>query len=480
MSHFHILRLLLLPAAALLLGGCLNLSPDYAPPVVSGGMPAEYKEDKGWKTAQPKETQDRGAWWETFGDARLNELMGRLNAANQSIAVAAANFRQARAQIGVARSALLPGVSLPAQATRSGTEGEGAGSRYSVGVNSQWEISFWNALPALEAAKAQSGAMAAEYSAMRLAMQAELAQSYFQLRMYDSRQSLYESTIDAYAKAAQLTRSQLRGGMVTRADVDQAEAQLASAEAQLAAVKRQRSALEHGIAVLCGQMPSTFSLERAELTARVPAVPAGLPAELLERRPDVAAAERRVASANEQIGLARAAWFPSLSLGGEFLEQASGWHSATLYTWSVGPSAALSLFQGGRRFAESDAAWAGYEGEVASYRQTVLEAVRDVEDNLAALRHLEAEAEAQARAVKSSGSALNVSLSQYRGGMTTYLQVVANQTAALNAQNNAVEVQGMRLTATVNLIKALGGGWRTDELARLTDGPLPQEGVVPH
>lgn len=462
----------------LALGGCINLSPSYAPPDLLSPLAPEYKEESGWKTATPQETRDRGPWWEIFADPELNALMARLNAANQNIAVAAANLRQARAQIGIARSALWPGVTAPASVTRSGTEGSGQQTRTSYGVNAQWEISFWNALPALEAAKAQAAASAADYATTRLAMQAELAQAYFQLRMLDGERDMYESTVKAYARAVELTSSQFRGGMVTRMDVDQAESQLASAEAQLAALARQRAEYEHGIALLVGQTPSSFSLERGRLTSTVPSVPAELPSFLLERRPDIAAAERRVAAANEQIGLARAAWFPSLTLSGEHIAQAIGWHAAPVWTWSVGPSAALTLFQGGRRLAESEAAWSGYEAEVAGYRQAVLQAVKDVEDNLSALRHLRTEAEAQERAVKSSQSALRIAMSQYQGGMTTYLQVVSSQTAALSAERAAIEVQGQRLTATVNLIKALGGGWQHDELEALVRGEGGMEGRV--
>lgn len=462
--------------ATLLFGGCLNLSPSYAPPPVSNVMPLQYKEEAGWKTATPMETLTRGPWWEAFGDPVLNELEHKANSANQNIAVAAANLRKARAQISVARSAFMPGVSLPASATRSGVEGSGPQTKYSIGVSAQWELSFWNALPAFEAAKAQAEATAADYAAMRLSVQAELAQTYFQLRILDVQHSLYESTIAAYAKAVQLTRSQYQGGMVTLTDVAQAEAQQASAEAQLAGIERQRAELEHGIAILTGQLPSSFSLAKGTLDARLPQIPPGLPSALLERRPDVASAERQVAVSNEQIGLARAAWFPSLSLGADRLAQGAGWYAAPLLAWSVGPSAALSLFQGGKTMAESEAAWAGYEAQVASYRQTCLQAFKEVEDNLSALRLLKKEGEAQDRAVLSSQTALRLSLSQYRGGMITYLQVVSTQTAALNNESSAIQARGQSLIAAVNLIKALGGGWQASDLQELVNGKEPLEG----
>ena len=471
----HVLSILLC-LAVLSASGCINLSPDYAPPPVPGAVPAAYKEEDGWKTAQPRDALERGPWWRVFADPVLDDLMRRAGTANQNIAVAAANLRQARSQIGVARSALMPVISGPASLTRSGDTGPGR-TNYSYGFNAQWEISFWNALPAFEAAKAQAEASAADFATMRLAVQAELAQAYFQLRGYDGQKKLLESTIKAYQRAVSLTGSQFRGGLVTRVDLDQAETQLASAEAQLASVKRLRAELEHGIAVLVGELPSTFSLPEGALASDLPSAPTGLPSALLERRPDVAGAERRVAVANEQIGLARAAWFPTLSLGGDYLGQGVGLHTAPVWAWSVGPSAALTIFQGGRRLAESDAAWAGYEAEVANYRQTVLEAFKDVEDGLSALRHLAVEAEAQARAVRSSRSALRLALSQYEGGLTTYLQVVTSQTTALSNERSAIDIQVQRLTGTVNLIKALGGGFTSGELAVLTASP-PTHGAA--
>lgn len=462
--------------AALLLGGCFNLSPSYVPPKAADAIPFQYKEEEGWKTATPMEHLKPGPWWEMFGDPVLNDLVRQANAANQNIAVAAANLRQARAQISMARSALMPGVSLPASATRSGSGGSGPQTNYSVGVSAQWEISFWNAVPALEAAKAQAEATAADYAAMRLSVQSDLAQTYFQFRTLDVQHSLYESTIAAYAKAVQLTRSQYRGGMVTLTDVAQAESQLAAAEAQLASIERQRAELEHGIAILLGRMPSSFSLPKAALDAAIPRIPTGVPSALLERRPDIASAERLMASANQQIGLARAAWFPNVSLSADRLVQAIGWHSSPVLTWSVGPTAALSLFQGGKNLAESESAWAGYEAQVANYRQVCLQAFKDVEDNLSALRLLKKEAEAQDRAVLSSQTALRLSLSQYRGGMITYLQVVTTQTAALTNESNSIQVRGQQLIAAVNLIKALGGGWQASDLQEFVKGREPSEG----
>lgn len=459
--------------SAVLLGGCLNLSPDYAPPPLHTPMPAAYKEDGGWKMATPGENLDRGNWWEDFGDPVLNGLIRQANAANQNIAVAAANLREARTQIAVARSALMPGVTLPASVTRSGRDGSSPNTNYSFGVAAQWEISFWNALPALETAKYATEASAADLATTRLAVQAELAQSYFQLRVFDAQSFLLEETAGVYAKAVALTRSRYRGGLVTPLDVAQAEAQLADAQAQLAALQRQRAAYEHAIAVLTGQAASSFSLPAVEVVAEAPAIPPGVPSALLERRPDIASAERRVAAANQQIGLARAAWFPSLTLDGNYLAEGTGWLTAPVHTWSVGPSAVMEIFQGGRRLAQSDAAWAAYEAEVGNYRQTVLVAVREVEDALSALRHLEKESEERKRALDASREALRLAMSQYRGGMTTYLDVVSSQNTVLENERSIVNLRGERLLASVDLIKALGGGWRIDDMSSALAGNEP-------
>lgn len=459
--------------SAALLGGCLNLSPDYAPPPLHTPMPSAYKEEGGWKMATPGENLDRGNWWEDFRDPVLNGLIRQADAANQDLAVAAANLREARAQIAVARSALMPGVSLPASLTRSGSEGSSPGTNYSFGVSAQWEISFWNALPALEAAKYTTEASAADLATIRLAVRAELAQSYFQLRVFDAQSFLLEETADVYAKAVALTRSRYRGGLVTPLDVAQAEAQLADAQAQLAALQRQRAAYEHAVAVLAGQAASSFSLPAAEFVAEAPSVPPGVPSGLLERRPDIAAAERRAAAANQQIGLTRAAWFPSLTLGASYLGEGTGWLTAPVYTWSVGPSAVLEIFQGGGRLAQSDAARAAYEAEVGAYRQTVLVAVREVEDALSALRYLEKESAERKRALDASREALRLAMSQYRGGMTTYLDVVSSQNTVLENERSVVNLRGERLAASVGLIKALGGGWRVDDMSSALAGNEP-------
>ncbi len=449
---------LLLPVVCLF--GCI--SPTYTRPTLDEPIPQAYREDSGGQAARPADAMPKGQWWLAFADPTLAELVTQAATANQNIATAAANLRSARAQAASARSAFFPTVTTSGSALR-GTRSNTSRATYSGGISAQWEIGFWNALPAYEAARATVQATAADYASMRLLVQAETAQNYFQLRTLDMQHALYESTIAAYAKAVQLTRSQFREGMVTAADVAQAETQLASAEAQLASLDGQRAALEHSLAVLLGRLPSSFSLPRGELTATLPNIPAGLPGELLERRPDIAGAERRVAAANEMIGVARAAWFPSVTLGAD-RALTGDWLRAPATAWSLGPSAALTLFEGGKRLADSDAAWADYEAVAAEYRQTVLQAFQDVEDSLSYLNWLAKQAEAQDRAVASSETALRLSLSQYRGGMTTYLQVVSTQTAALTNRRQAIEIQGQRLAHAVSLIKALGGGFQASEL----------------
>jgi NodT family efflux transporter outer membrane factor (OMF) lipoprotein len=446
-------------------GACVNLSPEYTPPSVPGGMPAAYKEAGGQQDIQPAVPLP-GRWWAIFEDPVLDDLMRRADGANQTLAASAAALRGAEAAASIARSALFPVFSGQASAPRSGGENMRAGGRYSGGPQASWEIGFWNALPAYEAAGAEVEAAAADFAAARLLVQSDLALCYVQVRTLDSRRALYESTIETYKLAVALTDSQFRGGMVTRMDLEQARAQLADAQAQLAALERERAELEHGIAVLCGQSPSSFALPRAPQAERIPVLPVDMPSALLRRRPDIAAAERRVAAANEKIGVARGAWFPTFSLSADLLWQAAEWQAAALYTWTLGPGGALNLFQGGRSLAENEAAAAAYDAEAAQYRGTVLQSIREVEDALSALRYLEREAESRAEAARAARSALSIALSQYRGGMTTYLQVVSVQTTALSNESSVIEVRGRRLAATINLFKALGGGFDAGEIRR--------------
>lgn len=453
----------LLALSILPLTGCL--SPRYTPPTLTEPLPTEFKEEGEWKTAQPNDSLDRGDWWLRFNDPVLNDLIRQANGANQNIAQAAANFRQAKTDVMSSRAAFMPGITGTASYTRSGGENiPSHQTKTSLGASASWEVTFWNAIPAFEASTAGRAASAADLATMQLSVQAELAQTYFQLRALDSQLKLLENTITIYAKAVELTKSQYRGGMATPSDVAQAETQLASVEAETASIERQRAELEHAIAVLIGKLPSSFTLPRGSLIASVPHIPLSVPSALLERRPDIAAAERRVAEANSMIGVARAAWFPSISLSGESASQGAGWHASPLSVWSFGPSLALSLFEGGKHIAANQKAWAQYEGAVASYRQTVLEAFKDVEDNLSGIHLLAKEAKARDRAVVASGTAMKLSMSQYREGLTTYLLVVTTQSTKLTSERSAIQIKGQQLIAAVNLIKALGGGWDSKRL----------------
>lgn len=461
-----------LALSALLLASC-SLSPRYERPETE--LPAAFKREEGWQTARPRDGLAKGPWWKIFEDPTLNRLMDELNAHNNQLAVAAANLRLARAQVYGARSAFFPSARATGSVARNRDALGTINSTYSAGFSANWEIGFWNSIPAYQAIREQTRATAADYATMRLALQAELAGSYFRLRTLDSQIDLYNETIKAYEKAVALTKSQYKGGMVTMTDVAQAETQLAQAESSKADLDRQRALVENAIAVLTGRTPSEFYLEAAlPPDSAPPEIPGVLPSELLERRPDVAAAERQAAAANEQIGVARAAWFPSLNLSLESIS-IGPWLGATTRTWTMGPNASLSLFEGGRRLAENEGAWAAYEAAVGVYRQTALVAFQDVEDALANIVFLREQAAAQDRAVLASQTALRLAISQYQGGVTTYLQVVDSQTAALQNERLSRFIRGERLAATVDLIKALGGGWTEPDMEEMAFGGGPTE-----
>jgi NodT family efflux transporter outer membrane factor (OMF) lipoprotein len=451
------------------LAGC-TAGPDYVRPKVES--PAAYKEAGEWKAAQPKDGIARGRWWEIYGDAQLNALVEQVGAGNPSLAAAQAQYRAATALVAAARASWFPTVSASASATRSrpsATTGPVPGvatntrTLFSLPVNASWEPDLWGRIDrTVESSQATAQASAADLENVRLSLQAELAQSYFQLRALDAQRQLLDDTVEAYAKSLELTRNRYAAGVVSRADVAQAETQLRSTQAQAIDLGVQRAQLEHAIAVLLGKPPSQFALATAPLAVAPPAIPPGLPAELLERRPDIASAERRMAAANAQIGVARAAYFPTVTLSATYgLQSASrsDWLTAPSRFWSLGPALAETLFDGGRRAALSDEAVANYDASVASYRASVLAAFREVEDNLVALRLLEQEAEVQADAVRAAEQALELTLNQYRAGTVAYLQVVAAQTAALANRRAAADVLGRRVSASVLLVKALGGGW---------------------
>lgn len=471
-------------AAAALLAGC-SVGPDYVRPAVE--TPLAYKEAGEWKQAEPRDDADRGRWWEVYNDPLLNQLQDQVDISNQNLAKAEAQFRQALALVQSARAGYYPsvtgGVSI-ARSRASATTGaqasatptsRGGVTNYDLPFQASWAPDVWgNISRALEASAAGAQASAGDLAAARLSAHAALAQSYFQLRALDAQQLLLEETVAAYGKSLKLVQNQYAAGIVAKADVVTAQTQITTARAQAIDIGAQRAPLEHAIALLAGKPPSELSIARAPLAATVPPVPVGLPSELLERRPDIAAAERRMAQANAQIGVARAAYFPALTLSASAGYQSAtmaDWLTAPSRFWSLGPAIVQSLFDGGLRRAQTAQAIAAYDASVAAYRQTVLTGFQQVEDNLAALRILEQEAQVQGDAVKSAEQALALALNQYKAGTANYLNVVVAQTTALANQRTAVDILGRRMSASVQLVTALGGGW-VPSREELFQGPL--------
>jgi NodT family efflux transporter outer membrane factor (OMF) lipoprotein len=409
---------------------------------------------------------------------------------NQNLVQAAAQFRQARTLVQSARAGYLPSVSANAGATRSSsslnsrnggfTQGFSATS-YSLSLDAVWEADLWGKVRrTVEANATGAQASAADLDALRLSIRAEVAQNYFQLRALDTQQKLFDETVAAYQRTLTLTQNQYAAGVAAKVDVIQAQTQLKATQAQAIDLGVARAQLEHAIALLLGKLASEYSVAPAPLVAVAPAVPVGVPSSLLERRPDIAAAERRMASANAQIGVAEAAYYPSLTLsasGGFQSTSFTNWLTAPSRFWSLGPALALTLFDGGLRRAQTDQAIAAYDANVAAYRQTVLTGFKEAEDNLAALRILEQEAAVQEEALQNARQSVALTTNQYKAGIVSYLNVVVVQAAALNNERAAVDLLNRRLAASVQLIKALGGGWNrtalptADELARRDPSP---------
>ncbi len=460
--------------ALALLAGCA-VGPDYRRPNVE--VSAAYKEAAGWKVAEPQDESDRGNWWEIFGDPQLSALMESVDISNQNVLLAEARFRQARALAAQSRAALFPTLDANASITRSrsptgligGTTAGRIIDNRSVALNSSWEIDLWGRLRrALESSAASAQASAADLAAARLSAQAELASDYFQLRVLDAQKQLLDDTVTAFGKSLELTRNRYTAGVAAKVDVVQAETQLKSTLAQAIDTGVQRAQLEHAIAILVGKPPSEFSIAPVPLAVTMPRVPLGLPSELLERRPDVAAAERRAAAANAQIGVAKAAYFPSLTLsasGGFRSANAADLFTAPSRFWSIGPALAQSIFDAGLRSAQTEQAIAAYDATVAQYRQAVLAGFQEVEDNLAALRILEEEAKVQEDAVRAARESVVLTTNQYKAGIVSYINVVTVQTTQLSNERTAVGILGRRLVAAATLVKALGGGWSAQELA---------------
>lgn len=472
----------LLPGLALIffliLSGCA-VGPHYSKP--SAPVAPAYKETpENWKQAQPADQLAHGKWWEIYQDAGLNALEEKIDVSNQSLKAAQAQFQQARALVAFNRANYFPIVTVGPSVARDRLSRNrplvSTTTDYTdlvLPVDASYEPDLWGRVRrAVEAARANAQASAADLEFVRLSLHAEVALDYFEARALDAEIQLLNSTVTAYEKALELTNDRYRGGIASQVDVAQAQTQLETTRAQATDLTAQRAAYEHAIAVLLGEPPANFALPMTPLNAVPPVIPPGLPSDLLERRPDIAAAERRMVAANAQIGIARTAYFPSLSLSAS-----GGFEGTSISNWLTGPSgfaaAGLSaletVFDAGQRHALSQQAQAAYDESVANYRQGVLTAFQEVEDNLAALRILESEAKTEGAAVAAAEHSLALSNNRYRGGVATYLEVITAQSAALSDERTAVELSGRRMTDSVLLIKALGGGWNAASLPSAQD-----------
>jgi NodT family efflux transporter outer membrane factor (OMF) lipoprotein len=461
-SHQRVMRLLAV-AAPLLLASCV-MGPDYRRPQVVS--PPQYKESKDWKTAEPRDGVPRGKWWEIFGDPQLNALADKVGTSNQNLRAAEAQYRRAQALVQSSRSGLWPSVGAALDVTRSGSGTRGAATTYDIAANASWDADLWGRVRrSVESSEAAAQASAAEVESVRLLVQSELVLDYLLLRVLDAQKILLDENVAALFKTLELTRNRYKAGVVGRVDVAQAETQLNSTRAQSIDTGVQRAQLEHAIAVLLGAAPAEFALPAGPIKVTMPSIPTGLPSELLERRPDIAAAERRVAAANAQIGVAKAAYYPSLTLSGNVGYQNASfarWLTAPSRFWSLGPELALSIFDGGLRKSLTDQAIASYDASVATYRQTVLTAFQDVEDNLAVLRILEQEAKVQDEAIAAARLSMELTLNQYKAGTVSYINVAIVQAALLNNERTAMVLLGRRLAAATLLVRALGGGWTVE------------------
>jgi NodT family efflux transporter outer membrane factor (OMF) lipoprotein len=464
--------------AAALVAGC-SVSPTYHVPATPS--PAAFKELEGWVPAAPADALERGPWWTLFGDPVLNELAASVEVSNQNVAAAVAAYAQARSIVAEQRAALFPSLSLTGSGTRSGTRGGGGAAtvdangniigsgggkvsnNYRLSIGGSWEPDVWGRLRAgVSAASASAQASAADLAAATLSAQGELALDYVSLRSVDAQRALLATTIEGYERELRITQNRYDAGIVPHSDVYQAETQLANARSDELALATQRAQLEHAIAVLVGKAPAEFSLAVAPWKVSVPEVPVGVPSTLLQRRPDIAGAERRVAAANEQIGIARSAYFPDIGLSASYGTAASrvgDLFNVSAAAWSFGLSAAQTLFDAGATRARVAGARAAQEEAAARYRQTVLSAFADVENQLAATRVLAQQQELRRQASAAADKVEQQVLNRYRAGQVSYTEVVTAQVTALNARRSLVQAQADRQTTAVALIQSLGGGW---------------------
>ena len=475
--------------ALLSLSGCM-VGPKYKTPaaITAPGFkeapPTSFSANDGWKPGQPSDTALKGDWWTVFQDFQLDALEAQVDEANQTLKSAAANFRAAREQIGYARSNEAPTIAVnPSISTIRDSANQpyfnqnyanNGGGSFALPVDLNYEIDLWGRIRrSVTSAREQAQASDADLESVRLSLHAELALDYFGLREDDAQEKLLEDTVKAYQSALQLTQDRFDGGAAPLSDVAEARTQLDQARVQLTDIEVQRTQFEHAIAVLIGKPPAELTVPPTPLDqARqvLPDIPGVMPAALLQRRPDIAGEERRMASANEQIGIAQAAFYPTLSLSaiaGFQGTSASNWLNWPSRFWAVGPGLSETLFDAGRRRAAKHITEDQYDATVADYRQTVLTAFQQVEDNLAALRVLETEAKQQHQATASAEQSLDLFQTRYEGGVDTYLQVITWQTAALNNQRNDLDILQRRLDASVLLVKALGGGWDMSQMPRM-------------
>ena len=461
-------RLLAGALLALLATGCA-VGPDYKLP--TSAEATRFKEAEGWVPAAPADALERGPWWNLFKDPVLDQLQSRVDVSNQNVALAVAAYAQARALVREQRASLFPSVTLDGGATRSrssgnvtaGTPGR-VGNNYQLSIGGSWEPDVWGRLGrAVDGAKAGEQASAADLASAKLSAQGELAANYFSLRQTDAQKALLETTLAGYQRALEITQNRYKAGIAAKTDVLQAQTQLANAQADHAGLQRTRAQLEHAIAVLVGEAPANFTLPPATWDPLVPEVPIGVPSDLLQRRPDIAAAERRVASANEQIGIAKSAYFPSLSLSasaGTGASRVADLFKASSSVWSLGLSAAQLIFDAGATGARVDGARAAHEQAVARYRQTVLTAFQDVEDQLSATRVLQTQQELRRQASEAADQVEQQVLNRYRSGQVGYTEVITAQATALSARRALVQAMADRQTTAVALIQSLGGGWQ--------------------
>jgi len=478
----------LLPAALclLLFSAACMVGPNYqrpkAPvsPAYKETPPADWKEAQDWKQAQPNEAAKRGKWWEIYNDPELNALEEQVSLSNQNVLAAEAQFREARYAVRIARSSLFPTVSVSPSIVNEKSVFLGVSNfvpapvtAYDLPVAVSYQADIWGSIRRSVTASGETAqASAATLENARLSYQAELAQDYFELRGADGEKELLETTVKSYDDYLKLTQDRFNSGVASGSDVAQAQTQLATARAQLIDYDVARAQYEHAIAVLAGKPPAEVSVTYSPIKILPPPIPVGVPSTLLERRPDVAVSERQIAVANEQIGIAKAAFYPTLSLNGDAGVESARflrWINWPSRFWSAGPQLAETVFDAGRRRAAVNQSLAAYDATVANYRQTVLTAFQQVEDNLAALRVLENEAKAEDQAVKAAQSALDISTYQYKAGTVNYLTVITEQAILLQDQVQAVSILTRRMSASVLLIEALGGGWNASTLPTLHD-----------